>query len=192
MVFAKMNSVYLFIANYMSYKKELDEILRVDLAGEYGAVRIYEGQIDALKSRGCNPELLRELKKMRDQELEHLKFFQDKLPEHGARPTILHPIWHMAGYALGYITGKMGKESAMACTVAIEEVIDEHYSSQLDSFALKNNSEIRDAISKFRDDELEHKDAAIMLDAERAPFYRTLSASVKVASRIAIWLSKRF
>lgn len=192
MIFARMNLLQLFIPNYMPCKKELDEILRVDLAGEYGAVRIYEGQINALKSSGCNPELLRELRKMRDQELEHLKFFQNKLPEHGARPTIFHPVWHMAGYALGYITGKMGKESAMACTVAIEEVIDEHYSSQLDSFALKSNPEIRDAISKFRDDELEHKDAAIMLDAKSAPFYRTLSASVKVVSRMAIWLSKKF
>lgn len=176
----------------MPYKKELDEILRVDLAGEYGAVRIYEGQINALKKSSSNPDLLRKLRKMKDQELEHLKFFQKQLPEHGARPTILHPLWHVAGYALGYITGKMGKESAMACTVAIEEVIDEHYLSQLDSPALKKNIEIKNAISKFRDDELEHKNAAIMLDAQNAPFYNTFSASIKFASRMAIWLSKRF
>ena len=176
----------------MPYKKELDEILRVDLAGEYGAVRIYEGQINALKKSSSNPDLLRKLRKMKDQELEHLKFFQKQLPEHGARPTKLHPLWHVAGYALGYITGKMGKESAMACTVAIEEVIDEHYLSQLDSPALKKNIEIKNAISKFRNDELEHKNAAIMLDAQNAPFYNTFSASIKFASRMAIWLSKRF
>lgn len=177
----------------MQKDSEIQQMVRVNLAGEYGAIRIYQGQIAAMKKRGgADPEYMQELKHMCAQEKEHLKFFQKKLVEIGGRPTVFHPVWHVFGYALGYISAKMGETSAMACTVAVEEVIDEHYSQQLAIMDKVAEPELHRAIDTFRKEELEHKDIALEHKAEEAPFYHLLHFSVQAASKAAIWLSKRF
>lgn len=169
-------------------EETLSQMLRVNHAGEYGAGRIYAGQIAALKKSACRPTL----EHMQAQEKRHLEVFEKMLTARRVRPTLLQPVWHAAGYALGYITGKMGEKAAMACTVAVEEVIDEHYHSQ-ETFLNNVPAEqpLKAVISQFRQEELEHRDIGLAHHAEAAPFYHRLSKGIKMASRAAIWLSKR-
>ena len=164
----------------------LEQIVRVDHAGEYGAVRIYEGQL-AVLGNSRTGDTIRE---MAEQEREHLEKFDSLISERRVRPTALMPVWHVAGYALGAATAMMGERAAMACTVAIEEVIDEHYAEQAAVLG-DDEAELRDTIEKFRADELEHRDTALDHDAELAPGYEVLSTAIKKGSRVAIWLSKR-
>lgn len=166
--------------------RDIASILRVDLAGEYGAKRIYEGQI-AILGKGPKGDLLRH---MADQEAVHLETFQKLVAERRVRPTALHPIWHAAGYALGASTALMGEKAAMACTVAVEEVIDEHYRAQQDALG-DDEAELKDTIETFRQEELEHRDIGLENGAEQAAAYPVLSAAIKRASRLAIWLSER-
>lgn len=168
-------------------KERLARIIRVDQAGEFGAVRIYAGQHDVLR-RGPDAEAVRE---MAEQEAAHLETFDRLVADRQVRPTALNPVWHAAGYALGAVTALLGPRAAMACTVAVEEVIDEHYAGQIDTLG-DEEADLRETIVRFRDDELAHRDAALARGAEDAPGYPALSAAVKSASRLAIWLSERF
>ncbi len=167
---------------------QLDRILRVDHAGEYGARRIYEGQLAVLGRSPSAPVI----RKMWEQEAKHLSYFDEALPKRRVRPTLLHPLWHVAGFALGAATAMMGERAAMACTVAVEEAIDEHYAAQ--SAALEGDEseqELKETIDAFREDELEHRDIGLEHEAEQAPAYPLLSAAIKTGSRAAIWLSER-
>lgn len=162
-------------------------MLRVDLAGEYGAKRIYEGQI-AVLGTGPKGDLLRH---MAAQEAVHLETFRKMAAARRVRPSVLHPIWHAAGYALGAGTALMGEKAAMACTVAVEETIDEHYRVQYDALG-DDEAEFKDTIETFRREELEHRDIGLENGAEQAIAYPLLRAVIKRASRVAIWLSERF
>lgn len=166
--------------------EEIARMLRVDHAGEFGATRIYEGQLDVL-GRGREAAAIRE---MAETEKRHLARFETLLREHRVRPTLLHPLWSAAGYALGAATALLGEQAAMACTVAVEEVIDEHYQRQAEQLGEEDPS-LRETIRSFRDDEIAHRDLALAHGAEESAAYDLITAAVKAGSRIAIWLSTR-
>ena len=166
-------------------KKDLERILRVNHAGEYGAVRIYAGQLTVLKD---NPHI----QHMADQEADHLKKFNQLLIEYKIRPSILQPVWYVGAYALGAVTALMGEKTAHACTIAVETVIDDHYQKQLDQLGDENNfHEIKKIIHDCHQDELSHRQTAIDQGGEKIPSYRLLTDVVKTISRVAIWLSSR-
>jgi len=170
-------------------KAMVDRMIRVDHAGEYGADRIYAGQLAILGNTEVGPTI----KHMWDQEKEHLATFNRFIPEYRVRPTALLPIWHVAGYALGAGTALLGKEAAMACTVAVEASITDHYNQQIRELAKDSDKyeELIKTISKFRDEEQEHHDIGLENDAEQAPAYTLLSNVIKVGCKGAIWLSER-
>jgi ubiquinone biosynthesis monooxygenase Coq7 len=161
-------------------------MMRVNHAGEYGAKRIYDGQLAVLKRSPVAPVIRR----MAEQERRHLEAFEKLLPERRVRPTALHPLWHAAGYALGAATALMGERAAMACTVAVEEVIDEHYARQAARLGAEE-PELKALVEEFRRDELEHRDTGLAHGEEQAGGYPVLTAGIKAASRLAIWLSER-
>ncbi|MBS0271922.1 MAG: demethoxyubiquinone hydroxylase family protein [Proteobacteria bacterium] len=169
-----------------SLQKQEASMLRVNLAGEYGAKRIYEGQLAILKNSSSAPIL----EHMRDQELNHLQVFEKWVAKNHVRPTLLQPLWHVAGYALGAGTALLGEKAAMACTAAVEEVIDEHYEKQLILLG-DENPELSKVIYTFQQEEREHRDIALEHGAQEAPAYPLLSHAIKGASRLAIWLSER-
>lgn len=173
----------------LSREQLIERMIRVNQAGEYGAVRIYEGQLSVLASSDDAPVI----KHMLDQEIEHLGTFSEILKKRRVRPTALMPLWHLAGFALGAGSALMGKQAAMACTVAVEEVIDEHYAAQVQKLECMGNDEknLRDTCEKFRGEELEHRKIGLEHGAEQTPGYEALSAIVKTGSRVAIWLSER-
>jgi ubiquinone biosynthesis monooxygenase Coq7 len=159
-------------------------MIRVDQAGEYGAKRIYDGQLAVLgKSRAA-----KKIRRMAEQEQRHLDAFDGLVVERRVRPTALAPVWHLAGFALGAATALMGERAAMACTVAVEEVIDEHYRRQIDTLGTDEPA-LKQALEKFRADEIEHRDTALGSGGDAAP--PLLSAAIKAGSRLAIWLSTR-
>lgn len=162
-------------------------MLRVDHAGEYGAARIYRGQLDVLGPRHPLSDTIRE---MESQEKSHLESFDQMLLERKVRPTLLSPFWHVAGYALGAATALMGPRAAMACTAAVEEVIDEHYGSQIQDLDA-DEPELAETLREFRADELAHRDTALEHGAASTPGYQVLSGLIKTGCRAAIWLSKR-
>jgi ubiquinone biosynthesis monooxygenase Coq7 len=169
--------------------ESVDSMIRVDHAGEYGAKRIYEGQLAVL---GKNPKFKKLIEHMAAQEQVHLDFFEKEIATRQVRPTALHPLWHITGYALGALTAKMGTEAAMACTVAVEEVISEHYAEQL--AALKKNpreKKLAAAIKKFKAEEEEHHDIGLKHDAEQANGYALLTKAIKSGARLAIAVAKR-
>jgi ubiquinone biosynthesis monooxygenase Coq7 len=161
-------------------------MIRVDQAGEYGATRIYAGQMAVLR-RGRAAGAIRE---MAEQEQRHLTQFDRLLTERRVRPTALSPIWHIAGYALGAATALLGERAAMACTVAVEEVIDGHYAGQAERLG-GGDPELAETIAAARADELAHRDTALAHDAEATPGYELLSGAIKTGARLAIWLSER-
>jgi 3-demethoxyubiquinol 3-hydroxylase len=160
----------------------LERMIRVNHAGEYGASRIYAGQLAILNSP--------KIQHMQQQEEVHLKEFSKMMLEKRVRPTALMPIWHIAGFALGAATALMGEKAAMACTVAVEEVIDLHYQDQLEKLS-DEDKELAETIEKFRQEELEHKETALENGAEQAAGYHLLKGAIQTASRAAIWLSER-
>ncbi|MBT5498275.1 MAG: demethoxyubiquinone hydroxylase family protein [Alphaproteobacteria bacterium] len=164
----------------------VEAMIRVDHAGEYGAVRIYEGQLAVLPPGPARDAVA----EMAAQEQRHLETFEKLIVERHVRPTILSPLWRVAGFALGAATARMGPRAAMACTVAVEEVIDEHYREQAERLGTAESS-LKTTIEEFRVEELEHRDTALEHEAERAVGYPVLSALVKAGSRAAIWLSTR-
>lgn len=164
-------------------------MVRVDQAGEYGATRIYAGQLAVLGSNGPHAG---EIAGMARQEDDHLARFDALMAERGVRPTLLQPFWSVAGYALGAATALIGPEAAMACTAAVEEEIDRHYSAQLDELAAAGDDpELAAIVEEFRADEREHRDAALAAGAERAPAYPLLSGAIRLGCRLAIRLSER-
>ncbi|WP_347302483.1 demethoxyubiquinone hydroxylase family protein [Croceibacterium sp. TMG7-5b_MA50] len=172
---------------------ERQRMIRVDQAGEFGATRIYAGQLAVM---GEHSPLSAEIRGMAEQEAQHRAEFDALLARRGVRPTALQPFWSAAGYALGAVTALMGPEAAMACTAAVEEEIDRHYSAQLDRLAESHatsdaDPELADMIERFREDEREHRDAALAAGAERAPAYPLLSAAIRLGCRAAIRLSER-
>lgn len=167
--------------------ERLRRILRVDHAGEYGAARIYRGQLDVL---GDNHALTPTIRHMEAQEGRHLETFDNLLLERGVRPTLLGPAWHVAGYALGAVTALMGPRAAMACTAAVETVIDEHYAKQIDALGA-TEPELAATLAEFRVEESEHRETAIAHGAEETPGYRLMAAGIKAGCRAAIWLSER-
>ena len=171
----------------LSKEELIARIIRVDQAGEYGAKRIYEGQLSVLG--GTKDEAL--LREMAEQEQVHLETFDKILSERHVRPTLLAPLWHLAGFALGAGTAMLGREVAMACTVAVEEVIEEHYLNQAAQLASEDEPELLATIENFLNDEVQHKNTALDEGAKRAPGYPLLSVAVKSGSRLAIWLSER-
>ncbi|MGD0432542.1 MAG: demethoxyubiquinone hydroxylase family protein [Acetobacteraceae bacterium] len=164
----------------------IHRMIRVDHAGEYGAARIYAGQL-AILGNSRKAELLRQ---MRDQEQAHLDCFNTMIAERRVRPTALLPFWHIAGFALGAATALLGERAAMACTVAVEETIDDHYAGQIDRLDESDGS-LRETLEKFRGEELEHRTIALANGAERAPGYRLLTTAIRTGCRLAIRLSER-
>ena len=167
-------------------REQTERMIRVDHAGEYGATRIYAGQL-AVLGRGAKGDLLRH---MQAQEQHHLRTFTDLIVDRRVRPTALLPFWHLAGFALGAVTAAMGEKAAMACTVAVEEAIDEHYAAQLDNLG-ESEPALRKTVEQFRAEELEHRDIGLDNGAEQAPGYRLLSRIIKAGCRAAIVASER-
>jgi 3-demethoxyubiquinol 3-hydroxylase len=165
---------------------QVARVIRVDHAGEYGAKRIYQGQLAVLGS-GPKGDVLRH---MQAQEQVHLDKFAALIAERRVRPTVLLPFWHIAGYALGAATAALGERAAMACTVAVEEAINDHYSAQTATLG-DDEASLRDTIETFRREELEHRDIGLAHEAEKTPGYRFLSAAIKAGCRVAIALSER-
>jgi ubiquinone biosynthesis monooxygenase Coq7 len=164
----------------------VDRIIRVDQAGEYGAVRIYEGQLSVLGRTPAGGVI----RSMAVKEREHLSKFNELIVERRVRPTAMQPFWHLAGFALGATTALLGPRAAMACTVAVEEVIDEHYAGQVAELG-DDERDLREICERYRQDEIEHRDTGLEHGAEQAPGYRALTGAIKAGSRLAIWLSER-
>lgn len=164
-----------------------EAMLRVDQAGEYGATRIYAGQLAVMGTRGEHAD---EIAAMAQQEAAHLARFNALMSERGVRPTALQPFWHVAGFALGAATALIGPKAAMACTAAIEEEIDRHYTAQLDELG-GSDGELAGLIGDFRDDERAHREAALAAGAEQAPLYPLLSGAIRLGCRVAIRLSEK-
>ena len=167
---------------------DIESMIRVDHAGEYGAVRIYEGQLAVLRRRGSAK--VETIQHMADQEQRHLKAFDKLVNERRVRPTALEPVWRIAGFALGAATAAMGEKAAFACTAAVEEVIDEHYASQIAALEGKDEA-LKATVEDFRADEVAHRDEALKQGAEQAPGYKLLSETIKAGCRLAIKLSER-
>ena len=171
-----------------------DGMIRVDQAGEYGATRIYAGQLAVMGSGAPHSA---EIRHMAEQEAAHRAEFDALMARRGVRPTALQPFWSVAGYALGAATALIGPEAAMACTAAVEEEIDRHYTSQLDELEAARGSddedpELADMIERFREDERAHRDAALAAGAEKAPAYPLLSGAIRLGCRAAIRLAEKF
>ena len=169
--------------------QDRSRMIRVDQAGEYGATRIYAGQIAMMGDRGPQSP---EIRAMAEQEAAHLAKFDALMARRGTRPTALQPLWSAAGYALGAATALIGPEAAMACTAAVEQEIDRHYTRQLEELERDGDDpELAVMIAEFRDDERAHRAAAIAAGAERAPAYPLLSGAIRLGCRAAIRLAQR-
>ena len=172
--------------NKETNKKELDSILRVDHAGETAAAKIYDGQLAILKNTPVGPTI----QHMKDQEEEHLDTFNKLLVENDTRPTALLPLWNVMGYGLGVASALMGEKAAMACTIAVEEVIGEHYAKQAETLD-KKDDKLKSTLEKFRDDELDHLETGVQHDGENAPGYEIMKNIVQFGCRTAIKISEK-
>ena len=171
-------------------KKKLEEFIRVDHAGERGAIKIYEGQLLALKTFKKDPELLKMIEEMKKHEQEHSDFFENEIRERNIKPTKFLPLWDLLGVGLGFGSTILGKKAAMLCTASVEEVIDTHYQNQIDQ--LQNDEKrLKDKIKKFRADELEHKDIAYQNGATKKGLYSIMDKIIKTGSKIAINISEK-
>ena len=170
----------------LTASESVERIIRVDHAGEFGASRIYAGQL-AVLGRGEKAELIRHMKAQEDV---HLQTFAGLIGERRVRPTALLPLWSVAGFALGVVTAAMGSRAAMACTVAVEEAIDEHYQAQAESLG-EDEAPLKATIERFRAEELEHRDIGLENEAELAPGYRLMSRVIKAGCKVAIAVSER-
>lgn len=167
----------------------LDRMIRVDHAGEYGAKRIYEGQLAVLRGRSENAGLIAE---MRTQEIAHLETFERMLRERHGRPTALLPLWHIGGFLMGAVTAMLGDKAAMACTVAVESVIDDHYRKQEGLLTDAEDAPLKITLARFRAEEMEHHAAGLAHGAEDATAYPLLHAAISGITRMAIRLSEPF
>ena len=173
----------------MMRARDIARMIRVDQAGEFGATRIYAGQLAVMGDRGPHAA---EIAEMAEQEKGHRERFDALMAQRGVRPTALQPFWSVAGYALGAGTALLGPEAAMACTAAVEEEIDRHYSQQLDELAEgEADPELSAMTEEFREDERQHRDAALAAGAEDAPAYPLLSGAIRLGCRVAIKLAER-
>jgi 3-demethoxyubiquinol 3-hydroxylase len=173
--------------NHALSRNDIASMLRVNQAGEYGAKRIYAGQLAIM---GDRHPAARKIAHMAEQEQKHLDTFDRLLAERGVRPTAVQPLWHMAGYALGAVTAAIGPEAAMACTAAVETEIDKHYSEQLEQLG-DTEPELAAHIREFQAEELEHKEIAIAEGAEKVLGYPIMSAIIRLGCRVAIATAKR-
>lgn len=173
-----------------SHKARIASMLRVDHAGEYGAVQIYRGQMAVLGQMPATAEKAEMIAHMEQQEQVHLATFSKLITENNVRPTAMNPIWHFAGFALGAATALMGEKAAMACTAAVEEVIDEHYQGQLRELG-DSEPELSDTIERFRLEEVEHRDIAYEHGAREAPGFPLLSGAIRAGCRLAIKISEK-
>ncbi len=167
--------------------RNTERMIRVNHAGEYGATRIYAGQLAVMGTRAA---LAGEVRHMAEQEEQHLARFDALIAARGVRPTALQPFWHVAGFALGAATALIGPKAAMACTAAVEEEIDRHYTEQLDELG-EDDPELSATIEAFRADEREHRATALAAGAEQAPAYPLLSGAIRLGCRVAIRLAER-
>ena len=171
-------------------KKKLEEIIRVDHAGERGAIKIYEGQLLALKTFKQDEDLKKQIEEMKEHEKEHYNFFDQEIRKRNIKPTKLLPLWDLLGISLGFGTAMLGKKAAMLCTASVEEVIDDHYKNQ--TYELKDDEKnLKSKIKKFRDDELNHKNIAYESGATKDGIYGLLDKVIKTSSRIAIKISEK-
>jgi ubiquinone biosynthesis monooxygenase Coq7 len=172
--------------------RDIAAMIRVDHAGEFGALRICAGQLAVLARDAKATKNVGAIRKMAEQEQRHFETFDRMIKERAVRPTLFEPIWHVAGYALGAATALMGEKAAMACTVAVEDVIDAHYAGQIAKLAdNKSEAALKRTVEEFRDDEIEHRDEALARGAEEAPAYSLLAAAIRAGCRVAISLSER-
>ncbi len=167
--------------------QDVERMIRVDHAGEFGATRIYAGQLAVLKDAKTAPDI----KHMQEQEEVHFATFNDLIAERRVRPTVLMPIWNIAGFALGAGTALLGEKAAHACTVAVEETIDEHYADQIKRLEAEGETELAETFERFRQEELEHRDLAMEQGAAETPGFNVLKGFIKGSSKMAIWLSER-
>jgi ubiquinone biosynthesis monooxygenase Coq7 len=171
-------------------ERRLAEMIRVDHAGEFGAVQIYRGQQAVFGRIAGKAHAARLISEMEAGEQEHLQTFDRLIAERGVRPTLMAPLWSVAGYGLGVITALMGEQAAHACTEAVEDVIEDHYARQAQALA-GVDGELHDIVERFRADEVQHKETAIEQGAHNAPGYGALSAIIKLGCRAAIRISEK-
>lgn len=174
-----------------AHSRALEEMIRVDHAGEYGAVQIYRGQRAVFDRIEGKAHAARIVARMEAGEQEHLKTFDRLIAERRVRPTLMAPIWRVAGFGLGAVTALMGESAAHACTEAVEEVIEEHYGRQSQALGGGVDPELKSVIDRFREDEVQHKQTAIEQGARDAPGYPLLSAMIKLGCRAAIRISEK-
>ncbi len=186
--FAKSRQLPRNIPGDLSGSAEISRMLRVNQAGEYGAKRIYQGQIDLLGASDKKELIIH----MAEQEQEHLNYFDAAIIENGSRPSALSPLWHVAGYALGALPSLLGTRAAMAVTVAVEEVIDAHYEQQVKRLKQRGDyAELQAAILKFQADEIEHRNTGLANEAEQAPAFPLLHCIIRQTSKTAIFIAER-
>jgi len=174
----------------MISKNKIEEFIRVDHAGERGAVKIYEGQLLALNTLVKDEKLKKIIEEMKVHEKEHCEFFEKEIKKRNIKPTKLLPLWDLLGVTLGFSSTLLGKKAAMLCTASVEEVIDKHYQSQIDQLD-KTEKELKKNITKFREDELHHKDIAYEKGATKKGCYSILDKIIKTGSKIAINISEK-
>ena len=170
--------------------RRTEEMIRVDHAGEYGAVQIYKGQRAVFDRIGAKSHTASVIAEMEAGEQDHLKTFDRLIAERGVRPTLMAPVWRFAGFGLGAATALMGEKAAHACTAAVEEVIEQHYLRQSERLGV-DDPELKDVIDRFRADETQHRETAIEQGAEEAPGYVVLSTLIKIGCRAAIAISEK-
>jgi ubiquinone biosynthesis monooxygenase Coq7 len=168
-----------------------EEMLRVDHAGEFGAVNIYRGQLAVFERQHGKDRIVGQLKEMAGQEQDHLDAFDKMLMAGGVRPTVLSPVWNAAGFALGVGTALLGEKAAHACTEAVESVIEEHYGDQVAELTEAGETELAARMAKFQEEEVAHKDLATAEGAAQAPAYPLLSAAIRAGCRLAIRISEK-
>ena len=172
-------------------KKRVEEFIRVDHAGERGAVKIYEGQLLALNTFVKDENLKKTIEEMKVHEKEHCEFFENEIKRRNIQPTKFLPLWDLLGVGLGFSSTILGNKAAMLCTASVEEVIDEHYKNQINKLG-DDEKELKEKIVKFREDELHHKDIAYENGASKEGFYSILDKIIKTGSRIAITISEKY
>ena len=173
-----------------SDKKKIEEFIRVDHAGERGAIKIYEGQLLALNTFVKDDELKKTIEEMKEHEREHANYFEQEIRKRSIQPTKFLPLWDLLGVGLGFGSTLLGKKVAMLCTASVEEVIDEHYQNQIDQIQ-PDEKELKEKIIKFREDELHHKDIAYEKGASKDGIYSLFDKIVKTGSKIAIRISEK-
>ena len=172
-------------------KKKIEEFIRVDHAGERGAIKIYEGQLLALNTFVKNKELKKTIEHMKEHEVEHCEFFENEIKKRNIKPTRFLKLWDLLGLGLGFGTTILGKQAAMLCTASVEEVIQDHYANQINELE-EDEQDLKEKIVKFREDEIDHKDIAYNEGATKKGIYKILDGVIKTGSRIAIKISEKY